>query len=97
MLNMTSWSIDRNRQFVFKHWPDASVAYDIITGDTHLLEPLAMELLEIMNVAAAADTQSLVDEICLVLEDEPRGGVGESVSVTLQRLKRDGFIVGHER
>lgn len=56
------WKVEDGARFHFRRWGDECVAYDNATGDTHLLDPVAAELLLALQQAAAT-TEELVQRV----------------------------------
>lgn len=47
------WQVEDGPRFHFRRWGEACVAYDRASGDTHLLDPLAAEVLAAAQEAPA--------------------------------------------
>ena len=93
----TAWSFFRGDRFRLKEWDDDAVVYDIISGDTHVVEPLAMELLQLLRERSSGTSAELVAEVLGLFQGESRTEVSVSVGETLLRLQQLGLVVGSDR
>ncbi len=91
--HITLWSYRVAERLRFKQWDaeEGAVAYDVANGDTHVVEPLAMELLHVLRESSPRAAQSLVDEMLIVFEGEPATRVAEAVAASLSRLQQLGL------
>jgi len=82
------WEIEGKARFLFRHWGDECAVYDNVTGDTHLLAPVGIEvLLELQQAPASAG--SLCKRVASRFETEPNAEFSsmlESVLIDFERL-----------
>lgn len=91
---MPPWYACLEHRFRFKEWgEEGTVVYDIASGDTHVLDALAMELLRMLTQEADRGPQSLRDELCAIYGGE----VPPSVQRSLARLEELGLWAGAPR
>jgi len=77
-----------NPQWVIWEWEDGGVAYNRKTGDTHAIDPLAIELLSL-----PAPAQSDAETALVLLQQQLGDGVEESalrhaILVATEQLRR---------
>jgi len=86
------WISEPSARFLCRSWDDEAVVYDTLTGDTHLLEPLAAELMTHLRQGehTLQDTaQHLSDCFFFPVEDD----ILDIVESTLKRLESIGIAV----
>lgn len=81
-----------------KMWDDddAGVLYDARTGDTHFLDPVAMELLRLLSLSPrsiAAMAETLVSDMSPAFDDRPSlsASLLDRVTRAVQRLQDCGL------
>ena len=82
------WEIEGKARFLFRHWADECAVYDNVTGDTHLLEPVGVEVLLALQHASAS-AESLCKRVASRFETEPNAEFSsmlESVLIDFERL-----------
>lgn len=88
---MPPWYACLEHRFRFKEWgEEGTVVYDIASGDTHVLDPLAMELLHMLTQDPARKTESVRDELRGIYGGE----VPSNVELSLARLEEVGLWAG---
>lgn len=76
------------QRFRFKEWIDeGTVVYDSASGDTHVLEPLAMELLHMLMQAPAQSAEFWMTELRGIYGGE----IPHRVELSLSRLRELGL------
>ena len=89
---MTLWSACPEGRFRFKEWDDDdAVAYDLLGGDTHVVDTLAMELLYLLRQRPAQSVQELVTDLREVFAEAPDDEIARRIEVGLSRLKVIGL------
>lgn len=82
------WEIEGKGRFLFRHWADECVVYDTVAGDTHLFNPVGVEvLLALQQAPVSAD--SLTKQVASRFETEPDAEFSsmlESVLIDFERL-----------
>jgi len=82
------WEIEGKARFLLRHWADECAVYDNVTGDTHLLEPVGVEvLLALQQAPASADL--LCKRVASRFETEPNAEFSsmlEAVLIDFERL-----------
>lgn len=82
------WEIEGKARFLFRHWADECAVYDNVTGDTHLFEPVGVEVLLALQQAPAS-AESLCKRVASRFEAEPNAEFSsmlESVLIDFERL-----------
>ena len=91
---MNTWSGASRERFVIRSWSgEEGVAYDTFSGDTHLLEPLALELLRHLEPNVARSTRVLLDDLADALEDGASESALAAVEQSLEAMRRVGLVV----
>jgi PqqD family protein of HPr-rel-A system len=90
------WKVEGESRFHFRRWGDECVAYDNATGDTHLLDPVAAELLVSLQQAAAT-TEELVQRVASRLGTEAGSDLFSALESALGDFERLAFIRRAER
>ena len=89
---MTLWSACPEGRFRFKEWDDDdAVAYDLLGGDTHVVDTLAMELLDLLRQRPAQTVPNLVAELREVFAGAPDAEIALRIEVGLSRLQVIGL------
>lgn len=86
------WIADDSSRFLSRYWDDEAAIYDTLTGDTHLLEPVAVEVVAMLRQGHHTSTDlanALADRFAISPEDDILA-VTES---TLKRLEAIGIAV----
>lgn len=86
------WVVDDSPRFLSHHWDDEAAVYDTLTGDTHLLEPVAVEVVAMLRQGHHTSSDlanALADRFAISPEDDILA-VTES---TLKRLEAIGIAV----
>jgi len=78
-------------RFLVKTWDDESVVYDLLSGDTHLLEPLASAVTRLL--AEGARSREEVTRRIILEFDLTAESVSEPIATTLTHLQRIGMVV----
>lgn len=91
---MALWSTVSAARLTFVSWDDddLAVAYDKVSGDTHLIESLAIIILQLIEktpASAEAIAQELADRFSADEQDK----VPEFISATLLQLRNVGLVI----
>lgn len=91
---MTHWSPVAVNALLIKSWPDddLAVAYNRVNGDTHVLEPLALELISSCTErpqTVAMLTADLAADLAPMSHEE----IAQRVSQTLEQLGELGLLI----
>ncbi|RTL47117.1 MAG: HPr-rel-A system PqqD family peptide chaperone [Burkholderiales bacterium] len=85
---VTHWQLNRADQVRVREWDDGGVIYDAANGNTHLLDPLGLELLDLLR-QHAWDLGALVAELAPVMPDDvPASDVPRVLQAKLEQLIR---------
>lgn len=85
---MTRWQLNRAEQVRVREWDDGGVIYDAANGNTHLLDPLGLELLDLLR-QHPWDLDSLVTELSPAMPDDvPGEDVPRLLKAKLEQLTR---------
>lgn len=90
---MQRWFIAHPDGLLLKSWPDQdeAVAYDCLTGSTHLLDPLQTELIrQLRHAPMTAD--ELLQKVLELFQEEDLENVPEYLETTLFRLQDHGLV-----
>ena len=96
--SLSLWSLSHPGQFVFHTWEDDElvVAYNTFSGDTHLLEGLGYEILQLLALANST-SKMLASSLAEFFPDVELAHIQELTDTTLQQLFDVGFIVESSR
>ena len=78
-------------RFLVKTWNDETVVYDLLSGDTHLLEPLASAVTR--HLAEGARSRDEVTRRIIVEFDLTAESVAEPIATTFTHLQLIGMVV----
>jgi PqqD family protein of HPr-rel-A system len=93
MTPAVQWSSVDPARRVLREWPDEdqSVVYDTASGDTHLVEALGVEVLQLLD--AAPRTAPEMASALAGLFDTPNPiAIVEYITATLQQLQDAGLV-----
>lgn len=79
------------RSIATRNWSDETVAYDIRTGNTHLLEPLSTELLRRLE-AGPKTSDELAAALAADFEFAPEDDVPALTAGALAKLRELGMV-----
>lgn len=92
---MTVWSWRVDGRFRFKEWDDDdTVVYDVASGDTHVVDPLSMEILQLLGHCLLRSTDSLVADLRQVFDGEPDAAIAARIERSLHGLQDIGLVTG---
>jgi PqqD family protein of HPr-rel-A system len=92
-----SWSIHQPKlnwkaaELRWKSWPDSDVVFNLASGNTHLLTPLAAQILRKLEIEPA-DCYQLAERIASEADIASGDDLVESVSNLLDNLDNLGLI-----
>lgn len=88
------WSKVSSESLLFKEWDDDSscVVFDPGCGDTHLLEPLASEILRLID-RAPCSSELLAEHLGPLLEDVEPANVIDLIDSCMATLEGAGLVV----
>jgi PqqD family protein of HPr-rel-A system len=85
------FALDATGRFVVKAWQDEAVVYDLLSGDTHLLEPFALAVTR--HLAANTRSQEEVARRIIAEFDVTAESITELIATTFAHLQRIGMVV----
>jgi PqqD family protein of HPr-rel-A system len=85
------FALDASGRFILKEWQDEAVAYDLLSGDTHLLEPFALAVTR--HLAGGARSREEVTERIILEFDLTAESITELIATTFAHLQRIGMVV----
>lgn len=89
------WSCCDAGRFRTKDWgEDEAVIYDIASGDTHVMDPLAMEILDRLKCSPGLSAASLQAALGDVFEGLPDAEVALRIERCLAGLQQIGLVAG---
>ena len=94
MSDKMQWARSAEGRFAVKQWDDGAVVYDIIAGDTHVVEPLVMELLRLLELRSPRTIAELTAELVPLLPEESEVAISDATSGAISRLSEIGLVVG---
>jgi PqqD family protein of HPr-rel-A system len=84
------WELAQGSQLHWKSWDDEFVVFDEGSGDTHLLDPLAAEVLKTLE-EAPGDVPSLIARVASRLGIERAPEIERHIRATIQRFHEAGL------
>jgi PqqD family protein of HPr-rel-A system len=85
------FALDARGRFLVKEWQDEAVVFDLLSGDTHLLEPFALAVTR--HLAEGARSREEVTERIILEFDLTAESIAELIATTFTHLQRIGMIV----
>ncbi|MDI6749830.1 MAG: HPr-rel-A system PqqD family peptide chaperone [Pseudomonadota bacterium] len=85
------FGLDRTGRFLVKSWEDEAVAYDVLSGDTHLLDPLSLAVLVYLSDSVRPREEivrHLASSFELPIDEHSR----DYIHATLTRLETVGLL-----
>ncbi len=93
---MNTWSCAGRERFLIRSWSgEEGVVFDMLSGDTHLLEPLALELLQRLEPNVPRSARALLDDLAEVdvdVEDSLDSAL-TAVEQSLESMRRVGLVI----
>jgi PqqD family protein of HPr-rel-A system len=91
---MNTWSCAGPDRLLVRSWSgEEGVVYDTLSGDTHLLEPLALELLRQLVTGVPRSARALLDELADLIEDTGPASALAAIEQSLESMRRAGLVV----
>ena len=91
---MNLWSCAGRERFLVRTWGgEEGVVYDTLSGDTPLLEPLALELLTRLDAGTPRSARALLDDLADLVEDAGSESSLEAIEHGLESMRRAGLVV----
>ena len=84
-------SIKLSGRFHFRSWGEENVAYDLLSGETHLLEPLSAELLRRLE-SGPNTSDELAAALAADFDFAPEDDVPALTATTLAKLRELGMV-----
>jgi PqqD family protein of HPr-rel-A system len=91
MARGSRWQLTAPGEFRWVQWDDEWVLYHGASGDTHLLDALAVEVLEALQ-RAPATAAGLVEDLSQAGDEETRRRLAPYIDSLLATLARRGVI-----
>lgn len=89
----STWKINGVREFHWHRWDDQYVVYDYYSGDTHLLDPLAADVLRYFDEAPTPlSYEDIFHSLSPALRDGPEAMLSERVQETIASFQRLDLI-----
>lgn len=83
---------DSTGRFHVKTWQDEAVAYDNMSGDTHLLEPVAVEVLQYLARGVRSE-EDIYCHLNTTFDLAPNEDGVRFITMALMQLKQVGIVV----
>ena len=91
---MNTWSCAGRDRLLVRSWSnEQGVVYDTLSGDTHLLEPLALELLQQLTPGVPRSARALLDGLANLIEDTAPESALDAIEQSLESMRRAGLVV----
>jgi len=91
---MNTWSCAGRDRLLVRSWSgEEGVVYDTLSGDTHLLEPLALKLLQQLTAGVPRSASALLDELADLIEDTAPESALAAIEQSLESMRRAGLVV----
>jgi PqqD family protein of HPr-rel-A system len=91
---MNTWCSAGRERLLIRSWSgEEGVVYDKLSGDTHLLEPLALELLQRLEPDVARNSRALLDGLAELIADDDRDSALDAIERSLESMRRVGLVV----
>lgn len=91
LLGLQRWRVNPTVQLHWRDWGDASVAFEAISGETHLFDPLAAAVMACIE-GGETSREALVATLAGDLELTDNHTLSVAVCEVLDRLKKLGWI-----
>lgn len=91
---MALWSTVSAERLTFVSWDDddLAVAYDKVSGDTHLIESLAIIILQLIEKTPAS-AEAIAQELADRFSADDQEKIPEFISATLLQLRDVGLVI----
>jgi PqqD family protein of HPr-rel-A system len=86
-----SWQLAEGCRLHWKAWDDEFVVFDEGSGDTHLLDPLAAEVLKVLE-ESPGKVSELARRVVARLDLAPDTDLSERVSELVERFVAAGLV-----
>lgn len=83
----TRWQLRRAGALRVREWDDAGVIYDAANGNTHLIDALGLELIDLLR-SRAWSLEELVAELREAIAQDDEHAAAERLSAKLEQLAR---------
>jgi PqqD family protein of HPr-rel-A system len=91
---MNTWSCAAPERFLVRSWSgEEGVVYDTLSGDTHLLEPLALELLQRLEPGLPRSARALLDDLADAVGDDSPESALTAIEQSLASMRRVGLVI----
>lgn len=91
---MNTWSCAGRERLLVRSWSgEEGVVYDTLSGDTHLLEPLALELLQRLEAGVPRSARALLEDLADLVEDTAPEPALAAIEQCLESMRRAGLVV----
>ena len=91
---MNTWSRAGRERFLIRSWSgEEGVVYDMLSGDTHLLEPLALALFQRLDAGAPCSAGALASELAELGTDDVHESALDAVEQSLESMRRVGLVI----
>jgi PqqD family protein of HPr-rel-A system len=79
------WRTIRDDAFLFRAWDDEVVIYDALSGDTHVIDAAAAQILQALQ-HSPSDVQNLADLLAVQLQCEPGDELNQDIEAMLSDM-----------
>ena len=87
----TRWTVSPPRQLLWRSWDEELVVFDPLSGDTHVLNPLAAEVLQVLE-SQAMDGEGLSQHLALAMDTQPNDTLRKHIQLLLTKFVSLGLI-----
>ncbi|BCG64821.1 MAG: hypothetical protein methR_P2614 [Methyloprofundus sp.] len=85
------WSVPEHAELHIEVWGEHAIVYYSLSGETHCINELAVEVLMLLKSGAESLT-SLTGQICMVFEVEDRTALEQRILLLLGEFENLGLI-----
>ena len=85
------WSIPENANLSIEIWDENAIVYSSLSGETHLLNGLACEVLQLFQ-AAPETISTLISKLCMILEVEDEADLEGQIQRLMGEFEKLGLI-----
>ncbi len=83
------WSVPEQAVLSIQHWDDTAVVYFSLSGETHLLNGLACDVLQLLQISPQT-MPDLMNKLCIIFDVEDKN----DLQIQIQRLIGEFEILG---
>lgn len=90
------WHVSKQAQLTIEEWDDSAVVYSSLSGETHLLNSLACEILKLLQVESGT-IATLIGKVCVIFEVEDKVDLEQQIGKLIGDFENLGLIESIQR